>query len=971
MARRLLRLITISTFSIVVTFILVANGPDAAASADATTGRPNQVVLSPDAVAEGAMLRSVGSGYLSPVTEAERPFTHMLLRWEAFEPISDTLTLEVRVSVDNQTWTEWGPVLENPDMWVPQDGDQVYWSQDIYAGEGARFWQVRAALVPAPDGQMPELRRIEVNTVDARFGDPHPQPEIDTGAARGAALAGVSKPAVVSRTAWGSPDRQGSRVRPVYYPVNHMIVHHTADANSLTGKEQNWADRVRAIWSFHTFTRGWGDVGYNYLIDPNGVIYEGRSGGDDAVSFHDTGNYGSMGVVIIGTYAHVDPRPASQDSLVRLLAWKAAQKGIDPLGRSYYYGCDISRYCRPFTSGAVVQNIAGHRQVTPGHTSCPGDRLLGTLPTIRNRVKSLIDGGGGSPTQPDNGDLLIDELEDSFARSDANWYSAACGYGGHTYYSYATDTALQSSNSATWRPKIPANGNYRIYAHIPQGCGLGSPPYATTKAVYRIHSAGGDVQRVVDHNTAEEWVDLGVYTFNQGTDGAVELNDFTGDPFSQRRVIFFDTIKWVPETRSNTRVDLLNVAYDRTTVAAGEVLKVTFTVRNSGDVAIYGQDPQAGTRPDGSFEPGNGYAFDEGECFLGSSGQDYPAYPKETDRFRVTLGPTNRSVRCDGDHGGYPWRWGLNGGLQPGETRDIVGYIRFREPGTVTVQAGIIQEYVRYHVQGAATRSISVTPEKLSPLAANYDPALRPLAHVYRLGAVPDNLLARTRNSLSIPRGEYVGSFVWYGTTLDWGDGGPLGQSDGFVVEQTRVFLAPKAGTYTFRTTSDDGSWLWVDGQAVVMNHGLHAAEDVTGTITLSAGPHVLSFKYFERTGLAVAGYAVQMPDATSFTQPLDGLGGGTLRLGAIFAGIPDLTVAADDLGGSGMARLRYSWDGSNWVDSSGGLLRLGRLVDGSYRLRYQAVDNAGNSSSVQELAFVVNSRMVVHRSYLPLMTAR
>lgn len=961
---QLLRPAMIALFSIAVACLLVATNQDASATADQQTGRPEQTVLNLDPVADGAIPRTIGDNYLSPVTEANQPFTHMLLRWEAFEPISDTLTLEVRVSTDNQTWSNWGPVLEDPDLWMPQDGNEAYWSQVIYAGEAARFWQVRTVIQPAPDGRLPVLRKIDVNTVDARFGNMAPQSDT-AGTTRGAALTGVSKPGVISRSSWGCPDGQGSRVSPAYYSVNHMIVHHTADSNYLGGGEQSWADRVRAIWSFHTYTRGWGDVGYNYLIDPNGVIYEGRSGGDDAVAFHDTSNYGSMGVVLIGTYASVTPSADAQDSLVELLAWKGDQKGIDPLGRSYYYGCDISNYCNPYNAGAVVANIAGHRHVTPGHTTCPGDTVVNLLPSIRNRVKSRMD-SGGNPSQPDNGDLLIDELEeDTFAYSDANWYEASCGYGGHTFYTYATDNADESTNSATWRPNISTTGYYRVFAYIPQGCGLGSPPYATTKAKYRIHTGNGDFTREVDHNTAEEWVDLGVYLFNQGTDGAVELDDLTGEPYSEQRVIFFDSIKWVPEQQSSA--ELLNVTYDRTTVAAGEVLKVTFTVRNRGEVPIYGQSPEAGTLPNGQYDTINGYTYDEQECFLGYNGQNYPAYPKETDRFRVMLGPVERTVPCDANVGDYPWRWGINGVLQPGETRDIIGYIRFREPGSVTLQAGLVQEYVNYHAQEVARTTITVTSEKLTPVPSSYAAGVQPLAHVYTLGAIPDNLLARTRNPLSIARGTYVGSFPWSGTTIAWGDGGPLGQSDGFIVEQTRVFLAPSTGTYTFQTSSDDGSWLWVDGQAVVVNHGLHSATDATGSISLEAGPHVLAFKYFDRTGLATAGYALKQPGAEEFTTPQDWTGGGATQVGSIFVTNPDLMVAADDLGGSGVSYIRYSWDGNTWVDSSDDLLRLGRLVNGSYRLRYQAVDHAGNTSAVQELAFTVNTNLEIEQLYLPI----
>ncbi|KPV48801.1 N-acetylmuramoyl-L-alanine amidase, partial [Kouleothrix aurantiaca] len=349
--------------------------------------------------------------------------------------------------------------------------------------------------------------RIEVNTVDASG----PPPQASHAAA---AAAAIGKPSVVSRVGWGSPDGQGSRVKPYYYPVNHMVVHHTADSNSLTGSEQSWADRVRAEWSFHTYSRGWGDVGYNYLIDPNGVIYEGRAGGDDVVAFHDTANYGSMGVVLIGTYANVPPTQAAQDALVRLLAWKSAQKNIDPLGRSYYYGCDISSYCRPYNAGAVVLNIAGHRQVTPGHTTCPGDQALAYLPGIRDRVKRMV--SDNTSTGNTGSDLVVDDGSSGFAMSPTAWHDASCGYDGHTYWTYATDGA--SENSATWRPTIPTTGRYRVFVHIPQGCGLGSSPYASTAAAYRIHSAEGNTTRTVDHNTASSWVDIGAYQFNAGTD---------------------------------------------------------------------------------------------------------------------------------------------------------------------------------------------------------------------------------------------------------------------------------------------------------------------------------------------------------------------------------------------------------------------------------------------------------------------
>lgn len=797
--------------------------PVAQAQADPDTGRPEQAVLvtAEAAPAAGAAtLMSTGPGYLSPVTEAERPFTHVLLRWEAFEPASDTVTLELRASLDGVSWTEWGQAVENHDLWMPSDGEDVHWSQEIYAGEGMRFWQVRANLTPAADGRMPELRRIEVNTVDARFGPADPPAE----ASAQASLAAVAKPPVVSRTAWGSPDGQGSRVKPAYYPVKHMVVHHTADSNSLS-PGQRWSDRVRAIWSFHTFTRGWGDIGYNYLIDPNGVVYEGRAGGDDAVAFHDTANYGSMGVVLIGTYATVDPRPAAVDSLVELLAWKAAQKGIDPLGSSFYYGCSRSSYCYPFNPGSVVANISGHRHVTPGHTTCPGDRLANLLPSIRQRVSGRL---GGSP-----------------------------------------------------------------------------PPNPAT-----------------------------------------------------------------------ARLEVLGVRYDREELAAGELLKVTFTVRNSGSVAIEGQAPEAARRsdPEGGFDLADSYVYAENECFLGDPAQTTPAFPKEEGRFRVLLGPADpaRMPACAGDSGGYPWRWGINGSLAPGETREVVGYLLLRTPGPLALRAGAIHEYVDYMGRDLAGVTITVGPERQAPALTAYDAALRPLAHVYRLGEVPDNLLARTANPADVARGAYVGSFAWSGEPRDWGDAGPLAERpelvDRFVIEQVCPFVAPVAGTYTFQITSDDGGWLWVDGKLVVSHPGLHdASTPVTGTVELAAGRHTLAFKMFERNGGAGASYSVRAPGSSTFITPSDGLTvGAGERLGATFRRLEGLVLAADDLGGSGIARLRVSLDNGPWQEHAGALVELGPFAPGAHTLRYVAVDGAGNSSPERSLSFRIDPALSVMRTHLP-----
>jgi hypothetical protein len=979
-ARRTLALIFAGALLLLI--IVVSRGAAADPPVDPLAGLPDQATLLPAsepgvapaeptpaptadpaadpleaAPPEAALLTELGPNYLSPVTAAARPFTNMLLRWEAAVPPGAAVQLEVRASFDGQSWSEWGLVEVDSDLWVPEDGPEVYWSHDIYAGEGARFWQVRAFFYPSGDGALPELRRVDVNTVDARFGPPEPQPDsFEPG------MAGLlSRPAVVSRSAWGSPDGQGSRATPAYRAVTHMVVHHTADSNTLASG-QRWADRVRAIWSFHTITRGWGDIGYNFLIDPNGVIYEGRAGGDNAVGFHDTANYGSMGVSLIGTYSATAPTESALGSLVELLSWKAEQRDIDPRGRSFYHGCSISQYCNPYNSGAIVSTIAGHRDVTPGRTTCPGDALESLLPMVRDRVAERLGGGAGGPI--DNGDLTIDEREAGFERSPAQWYELSCGLDNNSYYTYATDNAAESTNRAVWRPSLPEAGRYEVLVHIPQGCNLGQ---ATSSARYRVTTASGVHEKIVDQSASGGWLSLGSFDFAAGNQGAVELSDLTGEALSSGRIVYFDSVRWVKEDPAAAKLDVLGVSYDRTSVAAGELLKVTFTVKNSGPIALEGQAPEAGS----GYSPADSYVYDEGECFLGAEGQSYPAYPKEMGRVRVMLGPADpsRMPACVGDSGGYPWRWGINGRLAPGEVREVVGYLRLRTPGVLSLHAGAINEYVGYLAQGASTGTITVTPERQIPAPAAYDELLRPLAHVYR-AELPDNFLARGRDAGAALRGAYAGSFPWQGETLAWGEGGPLAQApelrDRFIVEQTRAFVAPVSGLYSFRVTAADGGWLWVNGQLVAGGAGGEDGAALTGSVSLGAGRHVLSFKGLERGGAATMGYAVQGPGEAAFLPPREGLAGEE-RLGAAFRQLGGLTVVADDIGGSGVARLRLSVDGGPWQEQPGWVANIGPLGDGWHNVRYAAVDNAGNQSEERSLSFRVDPALVIYRTYAPL----
>jgi len=184
-------------------------------------------------------------------------------------------------------------------------------------------------------------------------------------------------PPVVTRTEWGCPDGQITTHGSLSYTtVTHLIVHHTA--MGVEAPSSDWPELVRSIWNFHVFERGWADIGYNYLIDPNGVIYEGRSGGDDVIGAHFSGvNAGTMAVALLGDFTNAAPTNDALNSLQEILAWKCDQRGLDPEGRALHEASQL-----------ILNTISGHRD-GPKATECPGEALYLLLPAIRAGVENL------------------------------------------------------------------------------------------------------------------------------------------------------------------------------------------------------------------------------------------------------------------------------------------------------------------------------------------------------------------------------------------------------------------------------------------------------------------------------------------------------------------------------------------------------------------------------------------------------
>ena len=331
-----------------------------------------------------------GREYVSPPLRAPKRFNTVGLRWRGSD---DHVHLRVRVKRSGGKWTKWHELAtgsaEGPDpgqgeriregVTAPAWAGQSDWIQ--YRSErrlsGVRLHFVNATgTATAADRRRTALRRVVNSGVVALAKLP--------GAIVPDADAAEEQPAIVSRDGWNA-DRCRPRDAPTYTDVDMAFVHHTVNLNNYSRSEAKAV--VLGICRFHRNDRGWDDIGYNFLVDKYGTIYEGRAGGVDqpvmgaqAQGF----NSSSTGIANIGTFENVPQSDAAIDAMARLIRWKLPLHGVPTTGRVTVtsQGGASSRYA----SGRRVRfnRISGHRD--GNHTSCPGAALYSQLPELRRRV---------------------------------------------------------------------------------------------------------------------------------------------------------------------------------------------------------------------------------------------------------------------------------------------------------------------------------------------------------------------------------------------------------------------------------------------------------------------------------------------------------------------------------------------------------------------------------------------------------
>lgn len=205
------------------------------------------------------------------------------------------------------------------------------------------------------------------------------------------------KPPITSRAGWGA-DESISPEEPGYLPdgkVKAVVVHHTAESNSYTCAQGPAV--VRGIYAYHVKQLGWKDVGYNFLVDKCGTVYEGRKGGVDrpVMGAHAYGfNAETTGISVLGTYTDTAPPQAAMVSVARIAAWKLGQYGVDPAGTTTLTAGDSGRNYmgKTWAKGArmTFPTIHGHRDGY--NTQCPGDAFYQQLATLRSWAAGPVTG---------------------------------------------------------------------------------------------------------------------------------------------------------------------------------------------------------------------------------------------------------------------------------------------------------------------------------------------------------------------------------------------------------------------------------------------------------------------------------------------------------------------------------------------------------------------------------------------------
>jgi hypothetical protein len=290
---------------------------------------------------------------------------------------NENVRLQFSGSADGKQWQEYIDVNPNGDA-DATPSRMVFGNVELNAATKyikfrINFFNTKATLTNAEiyilnPGITSKEQQAEINAASARITQEAAAANGEANVSNAATNPALcAKPGFTTRSTWGA---RAPRSASGTSTVNFLVIHHEEGSNTSS----DWAARVRAVQNLHMDANGWADIGYNYLVDPNGVAYEGRAGGENIIGAHLCGkNTNTMGVCMLGSFTSVLPTNNAQYTLKRIMAWKTVQRGLNPLGTGYHVDRTISK-------------ISGHRSSCA--TDCPGTTLFNYLGTLRADINT-------------------------------------------------------------------------------------------------------------------------------------------------------------------------------------------------------------------------------------------------------------------------------------------------------------------------------------------------------------------------------------------------------------------------------------------------------------------------------------------------------------------------------------------------------------------------------------------------------
>lgn len=318
-----------------------------------------------------ALRTTLTNEFTSEVINTDLPFNAISFSWE--QPTDSKVTLQARFQ--KETWSDWRDTELDGDLMENSKLDATHPVTALIFTPYTNIFQYR--FIFANNSDRSSISNLTASYIDSTRGNKavyQVASEMQQGLT------------VIPRSQWGADesfryDSAGEKTWPEdFYIPKRFIIHHT-DSSDVS----NPLATLRAIYYFHTKTHDWGDIGYNYLIDNQGNIYEGRAGGDAVVGAHAfMNNQGSIGIAILGCYQpgaktcnspeHLTPE--TEAALQKLISVKSQQFGINPNGMS------------PTYDRGMQPTVIGHRDV--GHTNCPGDRVYTELSSIKSTSSTAL-----------------------------------------------------------------------------------------------------------------------------------------------------------------------------------------------------------------------------------------------------------------------------------------------------------------------------------------------------------------------------------------------------------------------------------------------------------------------------------------------------------------------------------------------------------------------------------------------------